>query len=269
VEKPGMNRLGENVFVSDDVVLGRGVTIGNNVSVYPGVTIADDCTIFDGAVLGRPPLSAGNTTRPLPKRLGSLTLGPGTVVGANAVLYAGSRIGSRVLIGDLATIREGCELADQVVIGRSVLVMYETCLGARSRVVDGAILTGNMTIEPDVFIGPGVCSINDNAVYLKRFGLVPFEVRGPILRRFALVCAGANLAAGVEIGMGAVVAPSAMVTSDVPAWTVVAGVPARHIREVDPVERNRILAHFGLDRVRAAAPVVTHPGQPLESRQPL
>jgi acetyltransferase-like isoleucine patch superfamily enzyme len=247
-----MNKLGQNVYLSNDAVLGQGITIGNNVTVYPGVNIADDCRIFDGVVLGRPPMSAGNTTRPLHKSLPPLTIGPGTVIGANAVLYAGSRIGARVLIGDLATLREDCDLADQVVIGRSVLVMYETSVGPRSRVIDGAILTGNMVVEADVFIGPGVHTINDNDVYLKRFGLAPFGVRGPVIRRFALIGTGANLAAGVEIGMGAIVAPSAMVTRDVPPWTVVAGVPARPIREVDPMERNRVLAHFGLDRVRAA-----------------
>jgi acetyltransferase-like isoleucine patch superfamily enzyme len=247
-----MNKLGQNVFLGNDAVLGQGITIGNNVTLYPGVSIADDCTIFDGAVLGRPPLSAGNTTRPLQKTLLPLTVGPGTVIGANAVLYAGSRIGSRVLIGDLATLREGCELAEQVVIGRSVLVMYETSVGARSRVIDGAILTGNMTVESDVFIGPGVHTANDNDVYLKRFGLAPFAVRGPVIRRFALIGTGANLAAGVEVGMGAIVAPSAMVTRNVPAWTVVAGMPARPIREIDQGQRNQVLAHFGLDRLRAA-----------------
>src|SRR5207245_1543362 len=81
------NRIGQNVFLSEDVVLGKDLTIGNNVTVYPGVRIGDRCTIFDGAVLGRPPLSAGNTTRPLDKLSGPLTIGPGTIIGANAVLY--------------------------------------------------------------------------------------------------------------------------------------------------------------------------------------
>ena len=86
----GMNKLGRNVVVSDDAVLGQGITIGNNVTIYPGVRIGDGCTIFDGAVLGRPPVSAGNTNRPLHLLSQSLTVGAGTVLGANAVVYAGS-----------------------------------------------------------------------------------------------------------------------------------------------------------------------------------
>jgi acetyltransferase-like isoleucine patch superfamily enzyme len=103
-----------------------------------------------------------------------------------------------------------------------------------------------MLIEADVFIGPGVNSINDNDVYLKRYGLVPFDVCGPTVRRFALIGTGANLAAGIEIGMGAIVAPSAMVTHDVPAWTIVAGVPAKVVRTIDQELRLHILKHFGL-----------------------
>jgi acetyltransferase-like isoleucine patch superfamily enzyme len=247
-----MNNIGRNVTLSDDVVVGDGVTIGNNVTAYPGVVIADGCTIFDGAVLGRPPATCGNTTRPL-KPPGPLSIGAGSIIGANAVLYAGTTIGAHVLVGDLATVREGCVVADQAVIGRGVLVMYDTRVGERTRVIDGAILTGNMTVEADVFIGPGVNTINDNDVYLKRFGLVPYSVQGPIVRRFALVGAGSNLAAGVEVGMGAIVAPGAMVTRDVPAWTVVAGVPARMIRHVAPAQRTQVLRHFGLQVEREAS----------------
>jgi len=46
--------------------------------------------------------------------------------------------------------------------------------------------------------------------------------------------------------MGAIVAPGAMVTHNVPPWTVVAGVPARTIRPVDPEDRRRILYYFNL-----------------------
>jgi acetyltransferase-like isoleucine patch superfamily enzyme len=235
-----------NVTLCDDTVLGNNVYIGNNVTFYPRVTIGDNCTIMDGAVLGRPPIATRTMTRPLMSNARPLVIGSNSIIGANAVIYCGSTIGNNVLIGDLASIREGCNCSNDVVIGRAVLVMYDTSIGERTRVIDGAILTGNMTIGPDVFIGPGVCTINDDDVYLKRYGLSPFMTQGPTIQRFALIGAGANLAAGVSIGVGAIVAPSAMVTHDVDDWTVVAGIPAKILRTVEPESRTQILRHFGL-----------------------
>lgn len=239
--------IGHQVSFSEDTVIADGVRVGNYVTFYPGVTVGAGSTIFDGAVIGRPPQSAGNATRPISSSPRQMMIGAGSVIGANAVLYTGLSIGTQVLIGDLASIREDCILDDQVVIGRGCLVMYDTHIGRRTRVIDGAILTGNMLVEEDVFIGPGVNSVNDNDVYLKRFGLEDFSVRGPTVRRFALIGTGANLAAGIEVGMGAIVAPSAMVIHDVASWTVVGGVPARVLREVDAGTRSRVLAHFGID----------------------
>jgi acetyltransferase-like isoleucine patch superfamily enzyme len=241
-----MNRRGQNVVLSDETTLGENVTIGNNVTFHGRVEIGDDTTIFDGAVLGRPPMSAGNTTRPLATSTKPLRIGRSSIVGANAVLYTGSTFGDRVLVGDLASLREGCTVADDAVIGRGVLIMYEASIGARTRIIDGAIITGLATIEEDVFIGPGVNSINDNEIYLKRFGLAAGNWRGATIRRFAVIGAGANLAAGVEIGRGALVAPSAMVTKDVEAWTLVAGVPARFLRRIQDDARQQILDHFGI-----------------------
>ena len=228
--------------IAPEAHLGKGVILGRHVTIYPEVVVGDGARILDGAVLGRPPLTAGNTTRKLPSQPGPLLVGAGSIVGANAVLYAGSRLGARVLIGDLASIREGCDVADDVVLGRGVLLMYDTRIGARTRVIDGAILTGNMEIEEDVFIGPGVLTVNDNDVYRTRFGLAPWSAKGPRIRRWALVGTGANLAAGITIGEGAIVAPGAVVTKDVPDWTIVAGVPARHVRDVDAKDREAIRA---------------------------
>jgi acetyltransferase-like isoleucine patch superfamily enzyme len=239
--------IGANVCLSAETTLGRNVTIGNNVTTHGTVEIAEGATIFDGAVLGRPPLAAGNITRDVASNLQPLRIGKGSIVGANAVLYTGTTIGERVLIGDLASVREGCRIDDGAVIGRGVLVMYETSVGARSRIIDGAIITGLATIEEDVFIGPGVNSINDNRIFMKRFGLAERTWRGPAIRRFAVIGAGAVLAGEIEIGRGALVAPASMVTHDVPPWTIVAGIPARVQREVDGEDRRRILEHFGVD----------------------
>lgn len=237
---------GSNLNILGDLRLARGVEVGANVTFYPNVTVGANTRILEGAVIGRPPISTGNTNRPLNTAAARVSIGSGCVIGANAVLYTHQHIGNRVLIGDLASLREGCRIEDEAVIGRGVLMMYDTTVKARSRIIDGAVITGNMHIESDVFIGPGVTTINDNEVYLKRFGLAPFAVEGPRVRRFALIGSGATIAAAVEIGIGAVVAPGAVVTKDVPPWTIVGGIPARPLRQIDADSRRQILQRFGI-----------------------
>ena len=178
--------LGDNIAMLGGLRLAAGVEVGANVTFYPDVSVGEGTRILPGAVIGRPPISAGTGNRPLELGDARIVIGANCVIGANAVLYCGLHIGDRVLVGDLASIREGCRLETESVLGRGVMMMYESRLGARSRVIDGAIITGNMRIEEDVFIGPGVSTVNDNQVYLKRFGLLPFSARGPLLRRFAL-----------------------------------------------------------------------------------
>lgn len=239
-----MSQVGANVSFSSDTRIGERTVIGNNVTFYPGVTVGHDCRILDGAVLGRVPRTPGNTNRPLPTEPQPLVIGDGSIIGANAVLYSGSQIGRRVLIGDLASIREGCRFADDVIFGRGSMAVYDTIIGERSRINDGALLIGE--VEADVFMGLGVRCSNDNGVYLRRYGLATYAVKGPLVRRFALIGTGANLGAGVEVGMGAIVAPQAMVTRDVLPWTRVAGTPARPFGNVSDGDRRAILEHFGL-----------------------
>jgi len=232
--------IGENVQLSSDTILGENVKLGNNVTIYPKVRIGDNCQILDGAVIGRIPITTGNTNRPVTEEYLPVQIGNDCVIGCNSVLYTGVTLKNEVLICDLTSVREGCVLEDQVVLGRGVFVYYDTQIGKRTRVMDQTIITGKMIIENDVFISPGVTMANDNSVYLKRFGLSPFSVCGPTIRQFAVIGAGATLLPGIEIGEGAMVASGAVVTKNVPAWTVVAGVPARHMKDIPQEWRREI-----------------------------
>jgi UDP-2-acetamido-3-amino-2,3-dideoxy-glucuronate N-acetyltransferase len=244
VREQGHNcHFGNHVSFAPDTVLGNSVVIGNNVTIYPSVTIGDNCHILDGAVIGRLPISAGNTNRPLNPEYQAVHIGAGCVIGCNVVLYTGITAGERVLICDLASVREGCTLDDQVVLGRQVIVNYDTHVGRRTRIQDQANITGNVLIEEDVFVSMNVTTANDNEIYLSRFGLVPSRYRGPVIRRFAVIGHGATLLPGIEVGEGAFVASGAVVTKDVPAWTIVAGVPACHFRDVPAEWQAQVLRY--------------------------
>jgi len=90
---------------------------------------------------------------------------------------------------------------------------------------------GGITIEDDVLVGPKVSLITEE------HPLNPAErkallVKPVVIKQNAWIGAGATVLAGVTVGENAVVAAGAVVTKDVPANTVVAGIPAKVIRTI-------------------------------------
>ena len=197
--------------------------------VYPGTVIGDGCQILDYAVVGKQPtLSPRSTAKK--EELPPLELGAGTIVSTGAVVFAGTTLGERVIVGDQSCVRERVEIGDDVVIGRGSLVENDTTIGALTKIQAHAYITAYSTLEDNVFIAPCVVTTNDNWMGRteKRFG----NIKGPTIRRGARVGGGAILCPGVEIGEEAFVGAGAVVTRDVPARSVVVGSPARKIRDV-------------------------------------
>lgn len=208
--------------------------------IYEGVTIlsevewGENITVFPGAVIGRPPLSSGATTRQKDAAtLPPVRLGDNCIIGAHAVIYAGVTIGEKTMIGDNACIREECTIGRSTVIGTGVKVSFGTQIGSFVKIIDNAYITGNMIIEDRVFIGPHVTTANDNA--MERFPELKekdWRGKGPTIRHFATIGQGACLLPEIEIGENALVGAGSVVTKDVPPKTVVMGVPARIIRQL-------------------------------------
>jgi acetyltransferase-like isoleucine patch superfamily enzyme len=90
---------------------------------------------------------------------------------------------------------------------------------------------GGITIEDDVLIGPKVNLITENHP-LDPSDRQTLLLKPILIKRNAWIGAGATILPGVTIGENAVVAAGAVVSKDVPANTVVGGVPARHIKHI-------------------------------------
>ena len=201
--------------------------------VYQGTVMGDGCKILDGAVVGKQPtLSPRSTAKQ--EELPPLELGAGTVVSTGAIVFAGARLGARVIVGDQACVRERCDIGDDVVIGRGALVENDTTIGANTKVQAMAYVTAYSTLEDDVFIAPCVITTNDN--FMGRTEQRHELRKGPMIRRGARVGGGAVICPGVEIGEEAFVGAGAVVVGDVPPGVVVVGNPARILRDVPPDE---------------------------------
>lgn len=90
---------------------------------------------------------------------------------------------------------------------------------------------GGIIIEDDVMIGPRVNLTTENHP-LNPAERTTLLIKPIVVRRNAWIGAGATVLPSVSVGENAVVAAGAVVTADVPANTVVAGIPARVIRTI-------------------------------------
>lgn len=221
---------GMHTVVYPGATIEEDVILENNVVVHSDVLIRRGTIVHDNAVLGRMPQVAGIIQRTPKSDLPRLEIGNHCVIGAGAVLYVGTVIGDDTLIGDLACIREECRIGNSVVIGRGVMLNYNIEIHDRVRIMDSSHFGGDMVVEEDVFIGPHVCSANDNSMGLRRGG----TRRGPHICRGASIGLGAILLAEVTIGEQALVAAGALVREDVPARKMVFGVPAKIKGDVPP-----------------------------------
>jgi len=201
--------------------------------VHPGTVLGEGVRVLEYAVVGKQPaLSPRSTAKrePLPPA----KLGDGTVVSTGAVVFAGTQIGARVILGDQSCVRERVQIGDDVVIGRGVLVENDTTIGALTKIQADAYITAYSTLGEDVFIAPCVVTTNDN--FMGRTEQRHELMKGPTIRRGARVGGGAVLCPGVEIGEEAFVGAGAVVTKDVPPRVVVYGNPAQVQRVVPEPE---------------------------------
>src|SRR4249920_1750590 len=197
--------------------------------VYPGTVLGEGVKVLEGAVVGKQPtLSPRSTAKrePLPPA----QLGDGTIVSTGAIVFAGTKIGARVILGDQSCVRERVAVGDDVVLGRGSLIENDTTVGAMTRIQADAYITAYSTLEEHVFIAPCVVTTNDNWMGRteKRLG----NIKGPTIRRGARIGGGAVLCPQIEIGEDAFVGAGAVVTKDVPPHVIVVGNPARELREV-------------------------------------
>jgi acetyltransferase-like isoleucine patch superfamily enzyme len=201
--------------------------------VYPGTVLGEGVKVLEHAVVGKQPvLSPRSTARR--EDLPPAELGDGTVVSTGSIVFAGTRIGARVIVGDQACIRERVTLGDDVVVGRGSLIENDTTVGAMTKIQADAYITAHSTLEEHVFVAPRVVTTNDN--FMGRTERRHELMKGPTIRRGARIGGGAILCPGVEIGEEAFVGAGAVVVDDVPPRTLVVGNPARKLRDVSDDE---------------------------------
>ncbi len=128
----------------------------------------------------------------------------------------------------------GCAVDDETKIGAFVEIQKNASVGRRCKISSHTFVCEGVTIEDEVFVGHGVMFINDRYPRATSGGRLHTEADWTVVptrvESGASIGSGAVVLCGVTIGRGAMIGAGAVVTRDVPADAVVAGVPARLLR---------------------------------------
>lgn len=193
------------------------VTGGTNVRIFEpstvGLKYSDDC--------------------------GPVRFGDNVTVRSFSVIYADVSTGNNFKTGHHVLIRERTTFGDDLTVGSFTVIDGQVRIGDQVKIESRVYIPTHTVIGSRVFIGPGVVMTNDKYPLRRRH---EYEPTGPLIEDDVSIGANATILPGLHIGRGSIVGSGAVVTRDVPEWTLALGNPARFRRIPDRLkEENRAL----------------------------
>ena len=153
------------------------------------------------------------------------------------------RLGKNVKIFSYVNLY-GCEIGEEAKIGAFVEIQKNASVGRRCKISSHTFICEGVCIEDDVFVGHNVTFTND--LYPRAVNPdgelqteEDWDVVPTLVRKGASIGSGATILAGITIGEQALVGAGAVVTKDVPPFSVVAGNPARILRKIPDLNQEK------------------------------
>jgi UDP-2-acetamido-3-amino-2,3-dideoxy-glucuronate N-acetyltransferase len=151
----------------------------------------------------------------------------------NYFAHESSYIDDGALIGEGSRIWHFCHVMPGAIIGprcnlgQNVVVMSGTRLGANVKVQNNVSIYEGVELEDDVFCGPSCVftNVTNPRSHVSRKS----EYRRTLVRRGSSIGANATIVCGVTLGEYSFIGAGAVVTSDVPDYALMVGVPARRV----------------------------------------
>lgn len=143
----------------------------------------------------------------------------------SAYVDDGAVIGAGTKVWHFCHVMSGAVIGERCSLGQNVVVMSGTRLGDNVKVQNNVSIYEGVELEDDVFCGPSM--VFTNVMNPRSQVSRKDEYRRTLVRRGASIGANATVVCGTTLGEYAFVGAGAVVTRDVPAYALVAGVPAK------------------------------------------
>lgn len=145
----------------------------------------------------------------------------------SAVVDDGARIGKGTKIWHFCHVMPGAQIGERCSLGQNVVVMPGTRIGNNVKIQNNVSVYQGVTLEDDVFCGPSC--VFTNVMHPRSHVSRKDEFEKTLVRRGATIGANATIVCGTTVGEYAFVGAGAVVTSDVPPFALMVGVPARRV----------------------------------------
>ncbi|HLZ13695.1 MAG TPA: acyltransferase [Candidatus Acidoferrum sp.] len=138
----------------------------------------------------------------------------------------------------------GCEVGDETKIGAFVEIQRNARVGKRCKVQSHTFICEGVEIEDNAFIGHGVTFTNDKypRATTESGELqtdADWKLEKTLVKKGASIGSGATILSNLTIGAGAIVGAGSVVTKSVPAGAIVAGNPAKVLRQRRTTKKTR------------------------------
>jgi UDP-2-acetamido-3-amino-2,3-dideoxy-glucuronate N-acetyltransferase len=139
----------------------------------------------------------------------------------------GAMVGAGTKIWHFCHVMAGAVIGERCNLGQNVVVMPGTRLGDNVKVQNNVSIYEGVTLEDDVFCGPSC--VFTNVVNPRSHVSRKAEYRKTLVQRGASIGANATILCGITLGEYSFIGAGAVVRSDVPAFALMVGVPARRV----------------------------------------
>ena len=140
---------------------------------------------------------------------------------------AGASVGKGTKIWHFCHVMPGAVIGERCNLGQNVVVMPGTRIGNNVKIQNNVSIYEGVVLEDDVFCGPSC--VFTNVMNPRSHVSRKSEYRATVVRRGASIGANATIVCGATLGSYCFIGAGAVVTSDVPPFAVMVGVPARRV----------------------------------------